>query len=282
MSRTFPNFIYAGAPKAGSSSIYELLRQHPDIYMSPVKEPFFFDFNYERGLDWYAEHFSGRAGEAAVGEATVWYMRWPNVPERINAHFPDMKFVFVLRDPADRVWSNYWHDYSSGLFDIRTSFSDAIRDEDDPRGMLMAGFYHDRLKHFESLFGKDNLLVLLTDDLRADPDRFFESIYLFLGVDADFRPTFGERKMVTAGPTRLPLLRSLHLASAGIRKTTGWAPAEAIWRSSRHWRSLFLSRRNRPPSMSDEDRGYLRELYGADTRGLADWMGRDLSGWLSR
>ena len=91
-----PTFILAGAPKAGSSAFWHYIRQHPDIYLPDEKEPFFFDFNFEKGLDWYESKFDGHNGEAAIGEATVWYMRWRSVPERIHSLLPDVKLIFLL------------------------------------------------------------------------------------------------------------------------------------------------------------------------------------------
>lgn len=276
-----PNFIYAGAPKAGSSSIYELLKQHPEIYMSSVKEPFFFDFNYECGIDWYLDHFQGWNGERAVGEATVWYMRWASVPQRVYEHFPDMRFLFVLRNPVERLWSNYWNDLQGGQFGPGYTISQAIRDEADPRGMRMAGFYHEHLVRFERLFGKDQIHVALLDDFRKDPDKVLEGIFEFVGVSPDFRPSSVARKKVSPAVRWPSLLKGCSSLGKLMSKWFAVDPFDSAWKKSRHFRYLFLTDSLRPTPFDAEDLRYARDLYREDVKRLESWMNRDLSHWVA-
>src|SRR5262249_39324802 len=111
-----PNFFVIGAPKAGTTSLYEYVAQHPDVYMSPVKEPAYFkprhppggeDAEPEDRLAAYVALFDGVAGEHVVGEATPSYLQSASAAARIRDAVPDARLVAVLRNPVDRAYSGY-------------------------------------------------------------------------------------------------------------------------------------------------------------------------------
>lgn len=104
-----PNFLIVGAARAGTTSLYYYLKQHPDVFMSPKKEIDFFDVdkNFEKGLDWYERYFEGYTGQKAIGEASPLYMYLEKVPKRIAKVIPDVKLIFILRNPVDRAYSHY-------------------------------------------------------------------------------------------------------------------------------------------------------------------------------
>src|SRR5580704_17949873 len=122
---TLPNFFIIGAARSGTTALYEYLRQHPQIYMSPIKEPNYFAFygqgihyrgprdqelvrsSYVPSLKAYEAQFSGVAKEIAVGEASPWYLYLPEAPERIRRKVPDAKLAAILRNPVDRAFSAF-------------------------------------------------------------------------------------------------------------------------------------------------------------------------------
>ena len=120
-----PNFLLIGAAKAGTSSLYGYLKQHPQIYMSPIKEPRFFALEGEtlnfngptRGinqtsintLEAYSQLFQKVTTEKAIGEASTIYLSSPKAPERIKHYLPDVKLIAILRDPSERAFSSYMH-----------------------------------------------------------------------------------------------------------------------------------------------------------------------------
>lgn len=274
-----PNFILAGAPKAGSSSFFELLRQHPDIYASSVKEPFFFDFNFERGIDWYEQFFRDRRHEQAIGEATVWYMRWPSVPERIHRTLPDVKLIFILRNPIERAFSNYMMDLNGGHYTPEQTFGYVIRNEDRVpslnRTIVSAGYYYQHLQRFEKYFDRSQILVLLYDDFVRDWQVTLRQACEFLNVDPDVEVTLDRDRMVGA------YLRHGEFLSDLSRR---FPPFRLAWRKSRHFRNLLYEndrdRHNRKRNpIAPEDREYLQNLYRDGNQKLADAIGRDLSHW---
>jgi hypothetical protein len=275
-----PNFILAGAPKSGTSSLWSYIRQHPDVFMPEDKELFYFDFNYDRGVDWYRKQFSGHTDEQAIGEATVWYMRWQSVPERMHEVLPDVKLIFVLRNPIDRARSNFWHDFRSGKYPFTMTFSEFIRSPiRDNRSIISSGRYFEHFQRFEQHFNRSQFIIFLTKDLKERPDDVLRDIYNFLGVDPSFLPNTQERLQKGWGFQYLDILRNADRLFYPIEQFAGDTPLRWLWRNSRHFRQVFWKKNARPPEMSEEDRAYLRDLYADSNARLSDYLGRDLSHW---
>jgi hypothetical protein len=273
-----PNFIFAGAPKSASSTLFEYIKQHPDIYMCPVKEPFFFDFNYEKGINWYQNLFSSYQGQKIVGEATVWYMRWKVVPQRIHEIIPNTKFLFVLRNPVERAFSNYQMDLIGGKYTLDQTFGYVIRNEHQDskidRTIVSSGFYHQHFLNFENYFDRDKFLIILYDDLKQDIFAVTKKVYNFLGVDPNFKPESVANRMIGSYVNHKKLITLL--AKLPFFNN--------LWQRSRHFRSLFIRKNSKLnqdeiPQISNEDRQYLNELYKTHNQLLSQYLNIDLSHW---
>lgn len=244
--------------------------------MPVQKELHFFDRHYDRGIAHYAQSFSGWSGEKAAGEATPDYLHGLyaahdlDVPELIARHLPDVKLIVSLRNPVDRAYSHYMnvkakHEHNAGL-----SFEEKLRKVRGRAEIVKEGLYADQLRRYYALFPADNVLVLLYDDLVADPRAFLRRIYEFLGVDAGFEaPALSARINMAAGKK--------HLA----RSSMLWYLSRALSRLDAHGLSERLRRLNaRPePEMSAETRRMLIETYRQKNAELAELIGRDLSHW---
>ena len=272
---TLPNFIFAGAPKSGSSTLFEYIRQHPDIYMSVIKEPFFFDFNYEKGVSYYEDFFKQHNQEKIVGEATVWYMSWPNVPKRIYKTIPNVKLLFVLRNPIDRAFSNYLMDLRSGYYTPQQTFGYVIRNEKSVPGLdrriVSGGFYYQHIKQFEQYFDRQRMLILLYDDLKQDIRSVERCVYQFLDINLDFQAQVNKNYMVA------PYLCNQSL----LMLFSQYLPLfDAAWQKSRHFRDLFLDNKTKKKNVINrEDRDYLCQVYKEQNKLLEDYLERDLSHW---
>lgn len=269
-----PNFIIAGAPKSATSTLYEYIKQHPDIYMSPVKEPFFFDFNYKKGIDFYESFFEGHNGEKAIGEATVWYMSWKSVPERIYTVIPEVKLIFILRNPVERAFSNYLMDLRSGRYTPKQTFGYVIRNETKISGIgrriVSGGFYYQHLKRFENYFSRENMLILLYDDFKKDVRLVEKSIYNFLSVDPNFKADKPSNKMEAEYLYNNELLTKV---------SKSFTPFNYYWSKSRHFRKMFMHKSTKRNQMSISDREYLHSVYDEENKKLEKYLGVDLSGW---
>ena len=190
----YPNFIIAGAEKSGTTSLSFYLSEHPDIYIPRVKELHFFENanNYSKGLGWYEKQFAGCKGEKAVGECTPFYMYDDTCAEKIKKAFPEIKILFILRNPVDRAYSNYWHQVRGGKEFL--PFEAALEREQRrikksrfhslTYSYLDKGFYSIQIKRFFDLFDSKQLCIVIFEEFKKHPDKVLNQIYDFLGVDA--------------------------------------------------------------------------------------------------
>jgi len=199
--RPLPGFLVIGAQRAGTTSLFQCLGRHPELSAAPIKEVHYFDAHYHRGLDWYRAHFPlGRRGIA--GEATPYYLFHPAVPWRVRAALPDVRLIAILRNPVERALSHYRHEVRLGFEDAATS-SEAVEFEEarlggetdrlltDSRALgyshnhhsyLSRGEYARQLQAWYEHFPREQLLVMSSERLFADPAGELERVMSFLGV----------------------------------------------------------------------------------------------------
>ena len=193
-----PDFIIGGAPRSGTTWLYELLDRHPDVYMArPLKpEPKFFlvDHVYDKGLNFYANTWFAAAGDARLaGEKSTDYLESATAAERIARDLPRVKLVFILREPADRAYSNYVWSRMNGLEteDFATALRlEAQREKELPERLRFArpfsyfsrGLYADLLAPYLQRFSREQMLVLRFEDILIHPGQLAERLHRFLGV----------------------------------------------------------------------------------------------------
>lgn len=235
-----PTFLVIGAQKAGTTALHQYLRAHPDVFMSRPKELRFFvaGANWDRGPGWYADHFAGAGDRAAVGESSPDYARatvHPGVPERITALLPEVRLVYLVRHPLDRIRSAYQHALAHGA--ERRAIGQAVLAEphyvDDSRYAFQLSRYLDHLD-------RDRLLVVDSDDLRHRRSDTLARVATFLGLDPHrFRWSRVERDVYTSEGRTVP-----HRAVA-VAGRSGWmTPLRRVVPAS--WRTRVRSRTSRP------------------------------------
>jgi hypothetical protein len=311
-----PNFFLAGAPKAGTTSLYHYLDQHPQIYMCPIKEPCYFASEFRPGNcaeqrvrsvksgqrelrkyldgpmrerrfggmvnDWedYVRLFQHVRGETAIGEASAGYLWSETAARNIHAKIPDAKILLILRDPADRAFSQYLHQVTVG--GLRLSFRQQIEANLRNRSrkfslqypLLEFGLYHAQVKRFLDLFPRRNICIHLYDDYCADAAHAMATIFGFLGVDDTFAPDTSQRHLEMSVPR--------FAGVSHVLRRLG------IWRAIKNITPLNLLPAARQMAftprgklaMNPEDRRYLVDYYAEDIRKLALLLNRDLSAWL--
>lgn len=191
-----PNFLIIGSQKAGTSSIYEILKKHPQIYMSPIKEINFFTNNkrFKYGIRYYEKFFQDAPlNKKAVGEATPGYICHPDVPKKIRRYLPNIKLILIVRNPIDRAYSQYWHNRRvlSEELTFNETIKIALNDTYLPgkRGYFSRGIYIKFINAYLAYFDLNQILVMVFDELRDNPKIFFKKIFNFLGVDTSFEST---------------------------------------------------------------------------------------------
>lgn len=195
-----PNFLIAGSLAAGTSFLSATLTRHPDIYLPRIQRPepnfFHYSWKYDQGLDWYQKTwFSEFAGQRAAGERSSLLLSSPIAPRRIKDALPDVKLIFCLRNPLERAWGNYRFTVLEGLESL--SFEDAIDQEErrsaaavgrwsevKPHAYVERSRYSAGLGEYIRLFGRNNILLLKSEDLGRHPQENVARVCDFLGVDS--------------------------------------------------------------------------------------------------
>ena len=206
--RLMPDFIIIGAQKCGTTSLYYDLTAHPCIAPALTKEVHFFDTNFGKGTTWYRAHFplllpKARRQNVITGEASPSYIFHPLAPKRISGMIPTAKIIVLLRNPVDRAYSHYQHSVRKGVETL--SFEDALTHEaerlDGERekilqdesydsfnrrnySYLSRGIYVDQLETWTSIFPREQLLILNSEDLYTDPQAILKQVLDFLALPA--------------------------------------------------------------------------------------------------
>ena len=312
--RKLPNFFIVGAPKAGTTSLYHYLDQHPQIYMSPVKETFYFAEEmrpqhcavelqqqtirqveetqaYLRGPmlkkrfagiveDWddYCRLFAGVREETAIGEATPMYLWSKTAPQRIAERVPEAKIVMILRDPADRAFSQYVQTVKGGEYraTLRQQFAASLAalESDEisyAHPFLEYGLYAEQLERYRQAFPTQQIGIWLYEDIRGP--NFLREVYEFLGVDGGFVADTTQRHL----EQRVPRVQGLNRLmrkwySSGLRHRIPARVRKLLGAAVFHPRSSV--------KMTSEERRMLIEFYREDVLRLQAMIGKDLSAWL--
>lgn len=175
--------------KAGTTSLYWYLNAHPQIAMSAVKEIEFFSrpANYARGVAWYEQHFVEQAGVLRYGEASTGYAKHPlfnGVPERIHGLLPDIKLIYVLRDPVERILSHYLHERIHGTFDD-PSLEQVVAESTESHIVATSRYYF-QLQQYLPFFPLERILIVTSEALRDDRAATMARVLAFLDIDEPF------------------------------------------------------------------------------------------------
>jgi hypothetical protein len=257
--------------------------------MSEPKETwFFFDYRkYNKGLDWYtSQFFQSCNNQQVIGEATPGYMAHPESPRRISESLGENRdFLFLLRDPIDRAFSQFHYEIQRGVRDASRSFSDVIRDpvaqSVDPSqnhvGLLEMGRYSAHLKRYERYFDRERLHPILFRDYFDNREDTLKRICGILGLSPYSIPESDPRNP-TEYPVNASLFAFLQDAWSVTEKILG--PAAAVFGSVRDIarQSLLSSSRSRP-EMKRRDRLYLQDYYADANAELLEYVDSDLSHW---
>lgn len=269
-----PNLLIIGAQKAATTSLHAYLDAHPQIAMSKVKELNFFGgpgfATWERGLAWYEEQFPVAA--EVRGESSPNYTFHPvipGVPERIHGIIPNTKLIYMVRDPVQRMLSQWQHVAASGR--ERRPFREILAEPDFARsGYVMKSRYAYQIDQYRPFFGDDQLLVLSQEALLEDPRAVLSGTFRFLGVgdsdvvDDELRLNVSTAKRRTRGVARRVGILRRATERAGSIGTVARA---------------LLTTPVPKPDLSVADRRRLEDLVREDAQRLRAMTGLPLEGW---
>jgi hypothetical protein len=298
---TLPNFLLIGAAKAGTSSIHNYLKQHPDVFLSSVKEPRFFAFDArhaEQDRPWdrlwadrlvttreeYERLFDDVAEERAIGESSTIYLASQHAASRIKHHAPHAKLIASLRNPIDRAYSHYQMCRDLGLEPLGT-FEQAVAAEESrstpgliqPWNYLRRGLYFQQLRAYLEFFDRKQIHIVLFDDLSRDPGAVLQGFCRFLGVDDTFQ--FDTAKQSNVG--RRYRSRRLGRVISSADRAKRFVPPRLHGRARHVLRRLDNLNREARPRLKEQTRRALVQHFAEDVGELENLLGRDLSHWLA-
>jgi len=281
----WPNFFIVGAPKAGTTSLYEYLRKIPAVYMSVIKEPHFFSSkkipnNFSRKIirdkTKYLELFKDATNEVAIGEASPDYLSDPEVPILIHNTILNAKIIILLRDPVERLYSSYLMLKKVGW--LKKSFWDEIKicynnknDKTKRHLELHYGIYSESLKRYLDIFGQEKVKIIIFEEFIINPKETVQDILSFLDVDYKIKEFNAEQFNPFAfsrGSGAKSILRS--------QKISAIADFFMSPSTKRNLKNKILLKEGSKPSLELEAKEFLINYYQEDVKKISTILGRKL------
>jgi hypothetical protein len=299
VTNILPSFLILGAPKAGTTSLYQYLSQHPQVFMSAHKEPKFFafekcDLNFTGpykarkqiqdttvvDIVSYQKLFVSARGQKAVGEASPIYLHNEQSAARIQHYLPDAKFIAILRNPVERAYSDWQHNFQQG-FETLNDFRTAL-EAWDKRAQTMGipylnyiekGYYAKHLERYQKYFSRDQFAIFLFEDLQNSPNNLLKIIFDFLEIDNSVKINTGKKFMVGQQQVRYTYFESALMILDNFLSGSKFGILDGMKTKIRDWYLI-------PQVISDSDYKWLLGYYRTDIEQLQHMLSRDLSGWL--
>lgn len=312
MAEKLPNFFVVGAAKSGTTSLYEYLKLHPEVYMAPIKETHHFSTdidssrfraNYGRSLnkdlskflegdmregifhafvkDWneYVLLFKNVMNEKAIGEVTNSYLFSEVAAKNIKEKFPGAKIIMMLRNPVDRAFSHYLMDLRIGY--ETEDFMSALKKDiaRDPKGWgisnmyLEIGQYSNQVKRFMQIFPKEQLRIYLFDDFIKNPEATMKDMFRFLGVTENTEIDFGKKY----NPSFIPKNKFISKLNTQ-KRIKDWLKGVLPKSVKSKFKKTLYTDKNLP-KIKPEERKFLQDIFREDVTRLSELIHRDLSLW---
>jgi hypothetical protein len=277
-----PTFVGLGMARSGTRWMAQCLGEHPEVYVPPQEALFFarrrFLVTWRKGLDWYAKFVEPRDKPSAKawGEISPIYLADDESPHLIRQHVPHAKLFCSLRDQAGWLYSAYrlFLHFNPQIYETDFSFRTYL--VYSPQ-MFRELLYLEHIRRYQEIFPKDQLLVLLYDDLKAEPEIYIRKIYGFLGVDDTFLPP---SVRMTINPMELTIKRSYSLARFAQR-LQGRRVLGRLGKAIESANTVTVPRDALPErhQLTEDVRDEIRQIYADHNKALGEFLGRDLSHW---
>jgi hypothetical protein len=315
MSEKLPNFFIVGAAKSGTTSLYEYLKLHPEVYMTPIKETHhfstdidntkfrpkyarslnkdlskFLESDMEEGIfqafvkDWneYCQLFKKVNGEKAIGEVTNSYLYSNEAAKNIIKKFPQAKIVMMLRNPVDRAFSHYLMDLRIG-YETEEDFMIALKKDmaRNPKGWgisnlyVEVGMYSEQVKRYIETFPESQRRIYLFDDFVNNPEAAMKDLFRFVGVSEQTDIDFS-KKYNTSFMPKNKIIGKLNT----MKRTKDWLKSVLPKSLKGKFKKTFYTDKDLP-KLKPEERKFLQDIFRDDVMKLSELLKRDLSYWVN-
>ena len=278
MSNDKPGFIIVGPQKCATSWVFECLKDHPEVYMPETDAVDYFNINLHKDEDWYLQHFEDADESDIVGEESPTYIRDERVPKRLYDYFgEDIKIIMILRNPVDRAFSQYWHE--KGREKIDREFEEMLDVYDLYSDWVLPGFYYYHLTRFMGYFERDQIKIMIFDDLVESDKDFIQEIYEFIGANPDYEPSKLNQKVNEAAYSWLKFYEG---PKNFFRDNAPEFTVKTLRPVHSSVKNLVVDKDEYEKGMDDEIRAELEEIYRKDVENLSDLLDRDLTHWVEK
>ena len=289
--KKMPNFLIIGAMKSGTTTLYNSLNQHPQVYMSRLKEPNFFAYNGTAkfavtSLEDYQALFAGVTNQKAIGEASTTYLFSPTATANIKNYLPQAKLIAILRDPAQRAYSLYLMKYRANKLASSTHEKNLVdsfaKFVNQGQGGVLNQRYYGSIKRYLKKFKREQLKICIYQDLKKEPNLLLEDICQFLDIDTKISNNQVVQKSNLGGVPKNKLMYTFgeNLCTTFNQTLLPFMPAKLL----NPLRSIYTDMKTRnlaqAPPLPQEIRQQLINIYREDILHLQDFLQRDLSPWL--
>jgi hypothetical protein len=293
-----PDFMIIGAMKSGTTSLYHLLRSHPQVFLPKWKEPQYFsrEHMYSLGEQFYRDIFREAKDEQLIGEASTCYSRWPHYPDvvgRIAERLPTLRLIYIMRHPVERAYSHYGHIMQERMLKKSgpiVSFEEALEQEPE---IVDTSLYLMQINKYLEVFSREQILCLTFDELKEAPNELLKRIQRFLGIEemelkrlqstksnqwGDKVATSRVRRVVS----RLEQVQGLQKLASVIPREKRKQLRDSLVRSN-FLNSLFkvgIQKKKKDLSpLTPEMREKLIERFKKPTQDLEEFLGQKIENW---
>ena len=292
-----PDFFIVGAPKCGTTAMYDYLKQHPEVFMPEAKEPHFFGSDlfsplYIRDEKEYLSLFSRARNEKRVGEASTWYLYSKRAAMEIKQFNSSASIIIMLRNPVDMIYSMHSQLLYYGHEDI-VDFEAALEAEDDRKQglrlpdssfLVESLYYREAIKYTEQVqryldvFGWDKVLIIIFDDFKNDTTQVYQEACEFLGVDPQFEPEI--RPINPNKIARNKTFRNFLTNPSPVTRVLARILMPLAMRRTFAGTLMRLNTEYKPrPAMPLQLRHRLQAEFAPEVEQLSKLLGRDLTHW---
>jgi hypothetical protein len=289
----WPNFFLVGAQKSGTTSLHEYLSQIPNIFMSKLKEPYYFMTRWDdssiykgmrvRSKEEYLRLFRKAKGYSAIGESSPLYLWDPGTPTKISEIVPEAKIIMILRNPIDRAFSHYLYMIRFGLEQSSDFYEALITDYNNPQKVVGLshlyidfGLYAEQVKRYLDVFGKQNVLVLIFEEFINEPRTSLENVLRFLETDSTI-PANIKLSAYNLHSFSTPGKLFRRVVKYNSRSHTLYRMTQAMPSSLKYFViDRFMLKRADKPRISDEAFSFMGSIYHDDVIKLSKILNRTL------
>lgn len=275
-----PRFLVVGGQKCGTTWLSQMLEAHPEICLPKgCKETLFFAEFYHKGIDWYARYFEHCRSDQIPGEVCPLYMIPRCLSRILDSLGPDVKIMFIVRNPMDAFPSKYYHEMRDGSASRPDDINDFVESLDPSNKHLHSFSYFESICRFKDKFSEPPR-VWFYEDIINDPKNLLRSVYEYLGVDANTYPE--DIINLRFNPSAQARFRPLNRLLANINFFLKGKQFDSLrrWLAKSGIKRLIYKSLKDPIQLNVQSRSKLIELFRKDVTGLSEYTGRDLSHWL--